>query len=204
MKIELRVVGKQEQAAQVFEGKPIEFMPQKHTNEIVILEKNAPRPEAYDGIIATQPGAYGIYTADCVPVVINFGKGVALLHAGWKGLSSGIIAKAFELIKRQFKVRKADCEVYVFPHISTWVYRIVPLEDGGDGRENIFRERYGVKSMKMSAKGNWYLDLKYCVLKEIRGTKAIHYDTRCTYQTPSFPSYYQSKTTDRLLTIVSI
>jgi YfiH family protein len=47
-----------------------------------------------DGAYATRPGAVcAVLTADCVPVFLcrADGTGVALLHAGWKGLAAGVI-----------------------------------------------------------------------------------------------------------------
>jgi polyphenol oxidase len=45
-----------------------------------------------DGLVVRQPGAVlGILTADCAPVVVAGRRGIALLHAGWRGLSAGII-----------------------------------------------------------------------------------------------------------------
>jgi hypothetical protein len=53
----------------------------------------ADRPQA-DGAFATVPGAVcAVLTADCLPVLLcdRDGTRVAALHAGWRGLSSGVI-----------------------------------------------------------------------------------------------------------------
>ncbi len=50
-------------------------------------------PEA-DGAYATKPGAVcAVLTADCLPVLLCDRRGtkVAALHAGWRGLASGVI-----------------------------------------------------------------------------------------------------------------
>jgi copper oxidase (laccase) domain-containing protein len=38
--------------------------------------------------------AFGVLTADCVPVVIRGRSGWGVVHAGWRGLANGIIEKA--------------------------------------------------------------------------------------------------------------
>jgi copper oxidase (laccase) domain-containing protein len=59
----------------------------------------------YDGVIAPPvqniPGehvAYGIATADCVPVVLRGTSGWGLVHAGWRGLANGIIGKVAQAL----------------------------------------------------------------------------------------------------------
>lgn len=37
--------------------------------------------------------AYGIMTADCVPIVVRGNDGWVLIHAGWRGLANGVIAR---------------------------------------------------------------------------------------------------------------
>ena len=52
--------------------------------------------------------AYGVTTADCVPVVIRGEEEWALVHAGWRGLANGIIKK----VASTFGVIR---EVAIFP-----------------------------------------------------------------------------------------
>lgn len=181
----------------------IYFMNQKHTNEIFIFDKNSPSTNPHDGILTIEEGNYVIYTADCVPVVIDFGKGAVLLHSGWKGTILNIIPKAFELIQKEFGIEKKDCSVYVGPHISEKVYEIVPLEKGGDGRELQFIEEFGEESIK-KVEGKIFLDLKYCILKQCKGVKKIEYNPLCTFTDNELPSYYKDKSTQRLLTKVTL
>jgi len=41
-------------------------------------------------------GCWVIFTADCLPLMISFGKRMLLLHAGWRGLANGIIYKGLK------------------------------------------------------------------------------------------------------------
>jgi YfiH family protein len=60
--------------------------------------RNEP-PEA-DGHILRQPGTAAlVFTADCLPVAVAGPKGVAMLHAGWRGLAGGILAAGAEAVE---------------------------------------------------------------------------------------------------------
>lgn len=59
------------------------------------IDQKEPRvglPEA-DGHVVREPGlAPLVFTADCLPVAVAGPGGVAMLHAGWRGLAGGILA----------------------------------------------------------------------------------------------------------------
>ncbi|MBA3318986.1 MAG: polyphenol oxidase family protein [Gemmatimonadales bacterium] len=54
--------------------------------------------EGVDGWVTTAPGVLLTVTvADCIPVYLAVpGKGVALLHAGWRGTAGGILGRGVE------------------------------------------------------------------------------------------------------------
>jgi copper oxidase (laccase) domain-containing protein len=43
--------------------------------------------------------AYGVMSADCVPIVVRGDDGYALIHAGWRGLANGIIGNALAAVR---------------------------------------------------------------------------------------------------------
>jgi YfiH family protein len=52
-----------------------------------------------DVLVATEPGpVLGIFTADCAPVLLAGRRGVAVAHAGWRGLVAGAIERAVEAV----------------------------------------------------------------------------------------------------------
>ncbi|MDA5474570.1 peptidoglycan editing factor PgeF [Yersinia kristensenii] len=56
-----------------------------------------------DGLYTTQSGILlTVLTADCLPVIFSqqHGKGIAVVHAGWRGLLDGIILRMVERIAR--------------------------------------------------------------------------------------------------------
>lgn len=56
-------------------------------------------PEA-DGHVLREPGMAGlVFTADCLPVAVAGPKGMAMLHAGWRGLAGGILGAGVEAVE---------------------------------------------------------------------------------------------------------
>lgn len=54
-----------------------------------------------DGAVTTAPFApLAIMTADCAPVVLVAERGVAVVHAGWRGLIAGIVERAASRLSR--------------------------------------------------------------------------------------------------------
>jgi YfiH family protein len=53
--------------------------------------------EGIDGWVTTTPGVLLTVTvADCIPVYLAAPRGVALLHAGWRGTAGGILGRGVE------------------------------------------------------------------------------------------------------------
>lgn len=56
-------------------------------------------PQA-DGQLTTEPGCgLAALTADCLPVAVAGAGGVAMLHAGWRGLAAGILERGVERLR---------------------------------------------------------------------------------------------------------
>ena len=52
-----------------------------------------------DGHVLRQPrGAALVFVADCLPVALSGPDGVAMVHAGWRGLAGGILAAGAEAV----------------------------------------------------------------------------------------------------------
>jgi len=58
-----------------------------------------------------------VKTADCLGIVFESDRGVAVVHAGWRGLSGGIISEALKLFNDPFRA-------YIFPHAGFSRYQI--------------------------------------------------------------------------------
>jgi polyphenol oxidase len=62
-------------------------------------ESDESLPEA-DGHVVTEPGiAPMVLGADCLPIALHGPGGLAMVHAGWRGLAGGIVGAAAEAVE---------------------------------------------------------------------------------------------------------
>jgi len=70
------------------------WMRQVHGGSVLQVTGPGSAGEA-DALVTSRPGLpLAVRTADCVPVVIHSDAAVAVVHAGWRGLATGILAGA--------------------------------------------------------------------------------------------------------------
>jgi YfiH family protein len=70
---------------------------QVHGTTVVEVDARGRSTRACDALITRRPGvAVGVLTADCVPILILGSGAVAAVHAGWRGLSNGVIEAALD------------------------------------------------------------------------------------------------------------
>lgn len=75
------------------------FSLQVHGTRLVHHPCEESLPEA-DGHVVTEPGpAPMVLAADCLPVALYGPGGLAVVHAGWRGLAGGILGAAAEAVE---------------------------------------------------------------------------------------------------------
>jgi purine-nucleoside/S-methyl-5'-thioadenosine phosphorylase / adenosine deaminase len=80
-----------------------------------------------DGMVTTTPNtALGIYVADCLPVLIAdpAGKGVAALHAGWRGVIAGILENGVTLLNKASNTPIEELKVAIGPGIQSCCFEV--------------------------------------------------------------------------------
>ena len=85
-----------------------------------------PSPEA-DVVVSTEPGVpVAVVTADCVPVLLATpsGRGVAAIHAGWRGLAAGVLAEGVAALVRVSGVAPKRLAAGIGPHIGSCCYEV--------------------------------------------------------------------------------
>lgn len=92
------------------DGAPIAFARQVHGTDVVALDA-APADGAVadaDGVVTRAHGvAAMVLTADCVPVALASAGAVAMVHAGWKGLSGGVLEAGVAALRADGPVHAA-------------------------------------------------------------------------------------------------
>lgn len=88
-------------AALGFEPGQVVFARQVHGTRLIDHRIESPEGvvEA-DGHVVSEPGlAPLVFAADCLPVALAGPKGVAMVHAGWRGLAGGVLAAGAEAVE---------------------------------------------------------------------------------------------------------
>lgn len=61
-----------------------------------------------DAVWIDRPGAWvGVLTADCLPLLLETESRVMAVHAGWRGIAAGILARAVEFLGGGARIRSA-------------------------------------------------------------------------------------------------
>jgi len=134
--------------------------------------------------------AIGVKTADCVPVVLTDFRRVAVVHAGWRGIVSGILENTLKIFD---KVEFA----YIAPSIRKCCYEV-----GEDFYENLkqdFLQYFYKKEEKL------YFALQEAVVDKLKPfcTEVIE-NHRCTSCDDKLYSYRKGDKKNRIFTVVWI
>ena len=122
-----------------------------------------------------------IRTADCLPVIIKGSSRLALVHAGWRGVASGIVKKAVEAVLKESADKAV--QVVVGPHICAKCFEV--MDD--------VRSAIGVE---FSCAGNddkhYYVDMFKAITTQVYDVTreaTLHNCGICTLEDPHYNSY---------------
>jgi YfiH family protein len=84
-----------------FEPEEVVFARQVHGISLVDhRDESQEGPLQGDGHLVAEPGTAAlVFVADCLPVALAGPGGVAMIHAGWRGLAGGILSAAAEAVE---------------------------------------------------------------------------------------------------------
>lgn len=105
--------------------------------------------------------AVGVFTADCVPILIydkNYSIAAAV-HSGWKGTYKKIVINTIDKLTSQFNVSPLDLKVFIGPHNMQCCYEI------GYEVESLFLNDNLYKDVNII--DNHKLNLQKCIQKQL-------------------------------------
>ncbi|TMH98007.1 MAG: peptidoglycan editing factor PgeF [Betaproteobacteria bacterium] len=170
------------------------WLRQVHGNEVIDADSARGHPQA-DAAVARRRGTVcSIMIADCMPVILADASGsvVGVAHAGWRGLSSGVIEATVRAMGSRTLI------AWLGPAIGPRVYEV------GDEVRAAFLP--GERSAFVATRpGHWLLDL-YAVARqrlESSGVKGVYGGGFCTYSEPErFFSYRRERASGRMAALV--
>ena len=128
-----------------FEGLPIQYMQQIHGASIETIKEFSKEPIKETDALFSRSNKFSlaIMSADCLPIAISNSKGtkIALLHAGWRGLSGGIIKNSlakFDLERDEIKAWLAPCISKEQYEVGSDVFKTF-INSDGDSEKNFVR-----------------------------------------------------------------
>lgn len=191
----------QRRFAACLDGAQPVYLNQVHGTRVVRLGRldlspSAGFPEA-DASVTTEPGiACTVLVADCLPVLLAApgGRAVGAAHAGWRGLSAGVVEATLAAL-----CEAAGCEP---AEVSAWLGACIgpaAFEVGDDVRE-AFGSAGALAFRPRAQPGKWWADLPALARQRLAavGVQRVAGGTWCTHGEPSrFYSFRRDKVTGR-------
>ena len=176
------------------------WLDQKHGNRVVRIDEDPSKLSA-DASITRTPGLVCVVmVADCVPLLLcdRGGTEVAAIHAGWRGLETGVIGATLDA----FTAVPSDIIAWLGPSIGLSAYQI-----GADLRRRFVVADPGTASAFDRQGPSWYMDLAHLARGQLEqaGVQFVHIDGHCVYQCSDlFYSYRRDGRTGRMAALIWI
>lgn len=91
-------------------------------------QSGPPPVPATDALVTTEPDApIMLCFADCVPVILVAPgplRGVAVVHAGWRGALAGVVAQGVRRLAVETGAEPAEMLAYIGPHVGVCHYEV--------------------------------------------------------------------------------
>ncbi len=178
-------------------GEPF-WLEQTHTNVCTVVhDENASR-HADAAISQNRKIPLVILTADCVPIILcnKQGTEIAAIHAGWKGLVSGIIENTVS----NFSTNCEDYLAWIGPSICQKCYAT-----GSDVYQSFTKKYTYLEESFVKKDSQIYADLANIaklILNNL-GIKQIYLSNACTFEeNDKYYSYRHQAKTGRIATLI--
>ena len=144
--------------------------------------------EGVDGWVTTAPGVLlAVTVADCVPVYLVVPRrGVALLHAGWRGTAGGILLRGIAALADATEADASDIVMHCGVGICGECYEVGSEVMSGCG-------------LPAEGAGPWHVDLREVLAEQAGalGLRRVTRSPRCSaHERPTFYSHRASRGAD--------
>lgn len=148
-----------------FKIKDVKYLQQIHSDKAYIYKKGYEniKDEEGDAIITREESvAVGVFTADCVPIIIvnEESKIVAAVHSGWKGTFNSIVVNTINKMEIESSMNIDNTKVYIGPHIRQCCYEI------SEELKEKFISSTGIEEDVLFKGRN--LSMEECILRDLR------------------------------------
>lgn len=175
------------------------WLRQVHGTAVADLDSPGASITADAAITRSSNRVCAIQVADCMPVLLaeRAGTAVGAAHAGWRGLSAGILEATIEAMR----VPGHEIVAWLGPAIGPRVYEV-----GDEVRAAFMRQHEACRiAFSPTRPGHWLLDL-YAVARQrlqALGVERISGGGLCTYSEPDrFYSYRRDGPTGRMAALL--
>lgn len=174
------------------------WLEQTHTTLCVDVDQPQFDRNADAAITRQEHQVLAIMTADCLPILLcdQQGTEIAAIHAGWRGLASGIVDNTVAKMQTDL----SQCMAWIGPAICGRCY--------ATGAEVLdqFVSRYPYAAQAFEQRDQqWFADLSKMATLILRdlGIGAVYPSNLCTYESNSqFYSYRRAAQTGRIATLI--
>ncbi len=162
------------------------FVRQVHGGVVLNVEQPGSAGSA-DGLVTDQPGLpLAIATADCMAIIIEGDRSVAILHAGWRGVAARIVDAGIVAMKA---LGDTPRRAAIGPSIGPCCYEV-----GDEVRAAVGDYASRTTSAMPS------VDLWSAAAAQLSGLDVWRSDI-CTYTEPGFRSYRRDATAKRQVAV---
>lgn len=185
------------------------WLHQTHSNRVVKAAKTASLPQA-DASYTDEPGVVcAVLTADCLPLLVcaRDGTKVAAIHAGWRGLLTGVISNT--IVAMQTPPNPALFKGKDWGELLVWLGPAIGpdcFEVGTEVRDAFLQKSVAFNSsFKGQSNGKWLADIYQIARIELAGLgiAQVFGGTSCTVtEHERFYSYRRDTQTGRMATLI--
>ena len=175
------------------------WLRQSHGTQVALGNAKSSLPEA-DGIVTTEADVVcAVLTADCLPVLLTTPDGsvVAAAHAGWRGLSAGILEKTISAMS----VAPGPILAWLGPVISQPAFEV-----GEEVRQQFVERGEAARAcFSENSRGRWQADLVGLATLRLRecGVTQVYGGNCCTHDDSTrFFSYRRDGRCGRMATFI--